>query len=678
MRSFRVSMASAVAAVAVLVAVPLVPLHPAVAAVPAKAVASAPAIPGSSGIPNTTSAINSPQPLSQRVVHYEIDAKLDAKKKSVEATEVLTYRNLTGRPQDTFPFHLYLNAFQPKSTFVTETHNGEGFRGDFNWDEKEEASEEVESLEVEGMGDLTREIQFISPDDGNPNDHTVFQVKLPRAVAPGEEVKFRISFHDQFGEVVARTGYKRDFLLAGQWFPKIGVWWKDAWNCHQFHQTTEFFADFGVFDVKLTVPQNEVVGASGIEVASTNHSDGTKTVEFHGEDIHDFAWTVQPDYRVFTDTFQSSLGPVSMRLLMQPGHADQAARHMKVLRQSMQRFNDWYGPYPYKQITVVDPAHGATQAGGMEYPTFITGDTSWWMPDGLHLVEVVVEHEFGHQYWYGMVATNEFEEAWMDEGINQYTEAKVLDDVFGQGSSMVDMWGVTAGELGLDRVQYVAAADRDPMERFAYKYMSFGSYGRITYAKTATVLHTLEKVIGEDTMRRALHVYFMKYRFTHPTAEDFLKTVEEVSGQNLRLYFDQAVYGTQVMDYEILKAESQRTDWFGRKLPDEKKGVTVYHTEVTVHRKGDFIFPEDVQIRFENGETVHERWDGRDRWIRYSYDKKAKLLSAEIDHDNAIGLDKDEFNNSFVSQGDEAGRHKLVHYWIALQQFAGQLLAWFA
>ena len=672
----RVSSIAATVVAAVLV-VPFNSMQLAGAAAPAKAVVSRPLTSPPSAIPVTTSAINAPQPLSQRVVHYEMDAKLDAKKMSLDATEVLTYHNFTGRPQDTFPFHLYLNAFQPKSTFVAEARRDHEIDSDFDW-EKKTASGEVKSLEVDGMGDLTKQIQFIAPDDGNTDDRTVFQVKLPRPVLPGEDVKFRISFHDQFGEVVARTGYKRDFLLGGQWFPKVGVWWKDAWNCHQFHETTEFFADFGVFDVKLTVPQNEIIGASGIEVASTNHPDGTKTVEFHGDDIHDFAWTVQPDYRVFTDTFQSSTGPVTMRLLMQPGHADQAARHMKILRQSMQRFDDWYGPYPYKQITFVDPPHGGLEAGGMEYPTFITGETQWWMPDGLHLVESVVEHEFGHQYWYGMVATNEFEEAWMDEGINQYTEAKVMDDVFGRDRSMVDLWGVTAGELGWDRVGYTVVPDRDPITRFAYKYMSFNTYGAITYWKTATVLSTLEKLIGQETMRRALRVYFTKYRFTHPSAEDFLKTVEEVSGQNLRWYFDQAVYGTQVLDYEIMKASSERTDWFGKNLPDEKKNVTVYHTEVTVHRKGDFIFPVDVLVRFDNGETAHERWDGRDRWIRYSYDKKAKVLSAEIDADHAVGMDKDEFNNSYLSRGDETGRHKLVHYWIALQQFAGQLLAWFA
>jgi len=673
-RAFAVS---AVVVVTALIAVPSVSMHSAAAATPAKAVVSHSVAPAPNGIPDTISAINAAQPLSQRVVHYEMDARLDAKKKSLDATEVLTYRNLTGRPQDTFPFHLYLNAFQPKSTFVAEARRDREIDFDFDW-EKKVASEEIKSIEVEGMGDLTKQIQFIAPDDGNVDDRTVFQIKLPRPVLPGEDVKFRISFHDQFGEVVARTGYKRDFLLGGQWFPKVGVWWKDAWNCHQFHDSTEFFADFGVFDVKLTVPQNEIVGASGIEVASTNNPDGTKTVQFHGDDIHDFAWTVQPDYRVFTDTFQSSMGPVTMRLLMQPGHADQAARHMKILRQSMQRFNDWYGPYPYKQITVVDPPHGGKEAGGMEYPTFITGDTDWWQPDGLHLVEAVVEHEFGHQYWYGMVATNEFEEAWMDEGINQYTEAKVMDDVLGQDRSMVDLWGVKAGEFGVDRIGYMSQPDRDPMTRFGYKFMNFGTYGTTSYFKTATVLHTLEKVVGQDTMRRALRTYFMKYRFTHPTGEDFLKTVEEVSGQNLRWYFEQAVNGTQVLDYEILKVNSERTDWFGKNLPDEKKGVTVYHTEVTVHRKGDFIFPVDVLVRFDNGETARERWDGRDRWIRYSYDKKAKALSAEIDSERAIGLDKDEFNNSYLSQGDETGRHKLVHYWIVLQQFAGQMLAWFA
>src|SRR5262249_41871832 len=209
-------------------------------------------------IPSTTSAINSPTAMSQRVVHYEIDAKYDPKTHALDGREILTYHNLTGQPQDTFPFHLYLNAFQPTSTWVREGKR-EGTRGqDFEkWDSKSFGSDEIKSFEVVGQGDLTSQLQYIHPDDSNTDDKTVIQAHLPKAIPPDGYVQFKIKFHDQFPKTMERTGWDRQALLAGQWFPKVGVWWHGAWNCHQFHAYTEFFADFGVYDVKITVPQFE-------------------------------------------------------------------------------------------------------------------------------------------------------------------------------------------------------------------------------------------------------------------------------------------------------------------------------------------------------------------------------------------------------------------------------------
>ena len=623
--------------------------------------------------PGPSVATNSPKPLSERVVAYQIEARVDAEKKTIDATETLTYRNLTGKSQDTFPFHLYLNGFQPKSSFMQEERRD---RSTFKWEDKYRASADLKLLEVAGMGDLTSRIRYISPDDGNADDRTVFQVTLPKPVLPGASVEFKIQFHDQLGEVFARTGYKNDFIMGGQWFPKIGVWWQGAWNCHQFHNTTEFFADFGTFDVRLTVPQNEVVGASGVEVSNVKNADGTKTLTFRGEDIHDFAWTLSPRFHEFTDTFNGSMGAVRIRVLMQPEHVRQGERHVRITKQTLEHFDRWYGPYPYKLITVVDPPSNGLRAGGMEYPTLFTGDTAWWMPEGLRVPELVVEHEFGHQYWYGMVATNEFEDAWLDEGINSYTECKILDDILGADRSVMSLWGITEGDDGQQRDGYLGVADRDPMTRFAYKYLNFNSYGGITYGKTATVFLTLEKVIGEATMQRALQTYFMRYRFTHPTKEDFLRTVEEVSGQNLRWFFDQAVYGTAILDYEILTASSDRLNWYEKSPPEEKKGETAYRTQVVVHRKGDFIFPVDVLIKFENGDTVREHWDGRDRWIRYSYQKKAKIVSAAIDSDNAVRLDKNFFNNSYKVATDTRAASKIARYWTVFVQFMAQIAAW--
>ena len=632
--------------------------------------------PADLAIPATTSAINSSTPLSKRVVAYAMDAKYNANAHSLDATETLTYHNLTGRALDTFPFHLYLNAFQPTSTWMREGKR-EGTRGqDFaKWDSKSYGAEEIRSFEVVGQGDLTSQLQYIHPDDDNKDDRTVVQVHLLKPIPADGYVQFKIKFHDQFPETLERTGWNRDFILGGQWFPKIGVWWHDAWNCHQFHAYTEFFADFGVYDVKLTVPQYEVVGASGIEVSSLNNADGTKTVTYHADDIHDFAWTASPHYLIHNDTFEGSMGPVKLRIMMQPAHWGQVEREARVLKESMDRFDRWYGPYPYKTLTLVDPDPGSP-AFGMEYPTFITGGTAWLEPEGYHGGSAeTIEHEFGHQYWYGMVATNEFEDGWMDEGINQYAQLKVMDSIFGASTSVLNLWGITEGQTDEDRLFYVDVADLDPIARNGWQYADFNSYGGITYGKTALVLLTLENMIGEDTMHQAMHTYFSRYRFTHPDKEDFLKAIEEVSGQDLRWYFNQAIYGSQVLDYEILKISSVPVDWYKENLK-QRKGETEYDCNVWIHRKGEFVMPVDIEIKFDNGDKVRQHWDGQDRWVRYEYQKKAKIEWVEVDPDHKIQFDHDNFNNSRTAEANLAPARKLTNYWTCIGQFCAQLLAW--
>ena len=646
---------------------------PAKAPVPATATQSL-------SIPDTILAINSPAALSQRIVHYEIDAKYEPSNHAVDATEVLTYHNLTGQPLDHFPFHLYQNAFQPNATFVRGAKlMGTRDTAFEKWEPKYYGSEDIKKIEVVGQGDLTRNLQFIAPDDGNKEDKTVVDLRLAKPVPAGAFVQFKIAFQTKFPETQARSGWKRDFLLGGQWFPKVGVFWHGAWNCHQYHNTTEFFADFGVYDVKLTVPQNEVVGASGVEVSNVNNPDGTKTVAYHGDDIHDFAWTISPRYRVQESTYQAQMGAVKLRFLMQPAHWNQVERHERVTRETLDRFEQWYGPYPYKTLTVVDPEPDSA-AGGMEYPTFITAETTWWMPKGLHEVEEVVEHEFGHQYWYGMVATNEFEDAWMDEGINSYTEVKVLDSILGKKTSILNLAGATFGEPERQRDFYISVPDRDPIAQYAFAYVDSYSYGGITYGKTASVLLTLEGIIGEDTMAKAMQTYFMKYRFTHPTKEDFLKTIEEVSGKDLRWYFNQAIYGTPLLDYEVLNADSFPVNWFEEKKQNKKdaKDNTVYQSYVTVHRKGDFIIPIDIEVKFENGEKVREHWDGQNRWTRFGYQKKTKVASVEIDPDHTMHLDRDNFNNSLVVEPDPRPTYKISTYWLFLTQWVSQAMAWWS
>jgi aminopeptidase N len=177
-----------------------------------------------------------------------------------------------------------------------------------------------------------------------------------------------------------------------------------------------------------------------------------------------------------------------------------------------------------------------------------------------------------------------------------------------------------------------------------------------------------------------MHAYFMKYRFTHPVKEDFLKTVEEVSGRDLRWYFNQAIYGSQVLDYEVIKVDSFPVNWYEDQKNASKKDEknTVYLSSVWVHRREDFIMPVEVEIKFDNGEKVREHWDGQSRWTKFSYEKKAKVESAEIDPDHKIHIDRNNFNNSRTAEAHGTPTLKLSNYWLFVTQWASQALAWWA
>ncbi len=646
--------------------------------------------------------------LSTRVVAYVLDANIDVEKKSVDAKETLTYKNLTGQPLTTFPFHLYLNAFQPDSTFTTETHSGGGIRdseADNSYPAKKLGSIAITHLEADGFGDLTGRMRFVAPDDGNANDRTVAEVTLPRALAPGDAITFRMSFHDQFPESVARNGYKRDFLMGGQWFPKVGVFWHGGWNCHQYHSTTEFFADFGTFDVSLTLRKNYTVGASGVPTGDRTNNDGTRTLSFYGEDIHDFAWAASPNFVVTNGTYLSSMGPVQVRVLGLKAHPGVGKRYLDIILASLAQFDRRYGPYPYKVLTVVDPEPGS-EMEGMEYPTLITAGTT--IVDPTRITEITAEHEFGHQYWYGMVATNEFEDAWLDEGINSYTEVKVTGAILGRETNALGLRWTNLSDAMLQYTQYAAMPDYDPVTRHAWQFRDASSYGGVTYGKSATLLATLEGLVGAETMDAAMRTYFMRYRFTHPTTEDFLRTIEEVaiargratgthlltgemplmpagwagpadlasrpvySDSSLRPFFRQAVYGTALLDYGIDAISSEPARWWVSDMQQQK----LLRDVVTVHRIGDFVLPVTVQVVFSDGSRVRERWDGQDRWKSFTYVREARVVSAEIDPDHTMLLDLNEFNNSQTVAANPVPARKITTIWTSFLQLSSQMAGW--
>ena len=172
--------------------------------------------------------------------------------------------------------------------------------------------------------DLLPGLRYVAPDDGNPHDRTVAEVPLPRAAAPGETVHVAIDFRSRLPRVSNRTGYKGDFFFVAQWFPKLGVLEETGWNCHQFDARSEFFADFGNYDVSIDVPEEYrgKVGATGVRAEERNAPGNRVLYRFRQDSVHDFAWTADPDYRVHRDVFREPGFPdVELILLLQPEHA---------------------------------------------------------------------------------------------------------------------------------------------------------------------------------------------------------------------------------------------------------------------------------------------------------------------------------------------------------------------
>ena len=577
------------------------------------------------------------KPLSNRIANYDISVKLDPIKHILDGKETLVWTNTSTDYITELQFHLYLNAFKNKnSTFMKESGGqlrGEMMdkknRGNFGWID-------IISMKVRNGEYLTSKIKFIQPDDQNDKDQTVISVSLSRPLAPNESITLDINFKARLPKVFARTGYIGDFYLVGQWFPKIGVYEpagmryakRGAWNCHQFHADSEFYADFGTYRVDMTVPKNFVLAASGVFQNEKTNKDDTKTVSYRADDVHDFAWTISPRFEVNERQWKH----VKIKTVMQPEHSGSTERYFQSAIAALEYFQKHLGKYPYSVLTLVDPPLEASGSSGMEYPTFITcGETFWGLPSGIRSAEVVTIHEFGHQYFQGMLASNEFEESFLDEGFNQYYEGRIMDATYGKGS-MINLFGFKLNDSETPRIAYVSMQNIKISEIFrkSWEYPK-GTYGTLTYMKTATTLQTLENLIGRETMDRVMQTYFIRWRFKHPAVKDFVAIVNEIApkqtnfkyGKNFDWYFEQTLYKAPDCDYEVSE---------------------INQNQCTIKRLGDMIIPTEILVKFTDGKEKLISWNGEDYSKVLKFEKP--ISSVTIDPKNKILFDLNLNNNS--------------------------------
>jgi Peptidase family M1 domain len=658
----------------------------------------------------TASALGAATPITPPVVEYRIDVRLDAAKKTLTGREHLLWRNPSGDQIAELRFHLYLNAFRNnRTTFMRES--GGQLRGDRAGKKEEDwGFVDIRSMKTDEGTDLRSGFSFAHPDSPDPEDRTVLGVRLPEPVPPHGRIGLTIDFEAKLPKVFARTGFVRDFFLAGQWFPKIGLYEPagmrhrqiGGWNCHQFHAHSEFYADYGSYDVTIHVPKRFIVGATGVLVGSDSKGDET-AYHYRQDNVHDFAWTADPRYHVHEFRFdpardippgwqeeiarelgktpaEIALRPVAVRILMQPDHENQWKRYRDSVCVALSYYGLHYGAYPYPTLTIVDPPEDGQGAGGMEYPTFITAGTntllSRWPFRHVRLPEVVTIHEFGHQYWYGMVGSNEFEESWMDEGINSYSEERAVDKAYDWRE--IELPGRLAlSDLSTDRAAYVFFDELDPIVRTAWGYYSGNSYGVNSYMKPALILRQMEADLGTPLFQRCLRAYFDAWSYRHPDTHDFFDVFEKISGRDLSVYRDGAFFGTKAFDLMVASASTRRSsedqgifDRGGKRviLPEKTKGKTAtkqklprqYLSTVVVGRAGAMPHGGTIVLRFEDGATIRRELPSNARWVRYQFLYKSKLASAAVDPKLADVWDVDLLDNSRRLETDTAAVNKLT------------------
>jgi hypothetical protein len=615
--------------------------------VPALAACDGGRVPRAQHLPNPDpwQAIADP-PRTARIASYKIAATLDPARHVITATQTLTWTNTGESPVTALPFHLYLNAFKNESSVFMQSSRGQhrSARASENW-----GYIDVSSIRIDG-DELRPQARFLGPDE------TVLEVPLPKPLAPGGTIEVSMRFTDQLPEVFARTGYKGDFHMIGQWFPKIGVRTglpgAETWACEPFHVATEFFADFGTYDVELTVPNTYVVAATGVLVTATRDPGrGVRTLRYRAEDVHDFAWMADPYMLKLNGTAKLASGTVEVRVLYRPEQRSFAQRHLDAAISTIEIMSELFVPYPWPVLTVIDPPMDAVDgAGGMEYPTLVTtaGDSVFARP-GIHLPELVTVHEVGHQWFQGMLASNEVEEAWLDEGINQWANGIVLERVYGQRGSGVDWLDIKAEifELARAAMDYPDSIP-SPIATAAYAFVDTSAYSDATYGRTMLALRTLERMVGQPAFLAAMKRYSETWAFRHPTGRDFFEVISRELGRDLSWFFGpafQQIGGSAlaIRSMQCLPAHAPRGvfgDGAERKVVNESAApkTGAYRCSVIVQNTGTIRVPVDIDAIFEDGTSQRLRWDdtGNGAWKEFAIERSSPIAEVVIDPDGAV------------------------------------------
>lgn len=524
----------------------------------------------------------------QQQVNYSINVELDDEKHELVAFEKITYTNNSTKTLYYIYFHLWPNAYKKYNTALgkqqLKDHNTKLYFA------PDSLLGYIEGLEFK-TGDENLEWNYL------PDNEDICNVSLLDPLKPGESVEITTPFNVKIPKgIFSRLGHIDQSYQITQWYPKPAVYDNDGWHQMPYLDMGEFYSEYGTFDVYITLPKNYVVGATGDLVNGEKElnwlnaiaektavidsfdldemnfppsSDTTKTLHYHQEKVHDFAWFADKRYHVLKGEVElpHSKRKVTTWTMFTNNEAHLWKNSIEYINDATYYYSLWNGDYPYNHVTAVDGALSA--GGGMEYPNITVIGESY---DAFGL-ESVIMHEVGHNWFYGILGSNERDHAWMDEGLNSMNENRYIETKYptrklvGEDSTAqkgIIKWFDLSKYKHKEQYElaYLVNARRNQdqkIEEHSANYTPL-NYGGIVYSKTAIVFDYLMAYLGEDLYDKCMQRYFNEWKFKHPQPEDLRIIFEEETGKDLKWFFDKLIKTTGKIDYKIAGSKKDTTN----------------------------------------------------------------------------------------------------------------------
>lgn len=545
---------------------------------------------------------------------YALSATVDDVHHRVHGHVHIAFTNTGAVPLESLLFHLYLNAFRDeRSVFMRESGGrlrSERARGG--------GGIVLNELTVAGEDLLARaERELI------PGDFSQLRVPLSRPLAPGEQVDIESSFVVTLPPLFARSGYVRDFMAVGQWFPKLAKLEPDGrFVGFPYHGLGEFYADFADYTLEVETPLGMTAVASGDLIEEVPRG-AHRVRRFSARHVHDVAFVAARGYHEDV----ARVGDVLVRSFAPPGYASAVAEHRRVMEEGLAHFGRAFGAYPYGTLTLVVPPPNGDGAAGMEYPTLIVTESPWWRAARLPSLSgpFVTAHELAHQWFYGLFASNEVAHPALDEGLAQWASLDLVRAMYGAregfGAALaLERFDVT--RIGALRVLRNTAPGLP-----AYAYTR-EEYGASVYARAALALESIRRAHGRVRFDRALAIYGQRQRFAHPTPADLEAAFDEAYGSK---------FGARVLRPLLFDGETSSVHFISAR---SRQRGTGFVTRLRARRTGAVSLPTWVALYDAAGrELKRARFPSELSVLDVALATDEKVARAVLDPDRALLLD---------------------------------------